>query len=88
MEAPRRRAEVSGHFVQFFSRNPKLATVRWHSKFKAEYRTLAQALAAKQAWEKKGRIKSPGDFGKKKVTKAAKARVRIRATEFQQEMRV
>ena len=57
---PRRRAEVSGHFVQFYSRNPKLATVRWHSKFKAEYRTKAQAQAAKVEWEKnQGRIVWP-----------------------------
>jgi len=87
-DIPRRRAEVSGHFVQFYSRNPKLTTVRWHSRFKAEYRTKANAATAARAWEQKGDIMFPGDFGKTKATRAAKPRVRIRATEFQQEMRL
>jgi hypothetical protein len=35
-DAPHFRAEVAGHFVQFFSRHPNIKTVRWHSRFKAE----------------------------------------------------
>jgi hypothetical protein len=54
--APRYRAEVTGHFVQFFSRDTKIATVRWHSRFKAEYRTLRDARAAKAKYEASGRI--------------------------------
>jgi hypothetical protein len=50
MNPPRRRAEVTGKFVQFFSRDMRIATVRWHSRFKAEYRTKADAMAAKTAW--------------------------------------
>jgi hypothetical protein len=60
METPRRRAQINGLYVTFESRNPKLATVRWHSRFKLRYRTKADGLAAKQAWEQKGRIKFPG----------------------------
>lgn len=47
MTQPRYRAEVTGHFVQFFSRDTKIATVRWHSRFKAEYRTLRDARGGK-----------------------------------------
>jgi hypothetical protein len=39
-DIPRFRAEVTGHFCQFFSRNSKIRTVRWHSRFKAEHHTL------------------------------------------------
>lgn len=34
----RRRAEINGKFAQFFRRNTKIATMRWHSRFKAQYR--------------------------------------------------
>jgi hypothetical protein len=53
---PRFRAEVTGHFVQFFSRNPKIKTVRWHSRFKAEYHTRRDAKAAKTQYEASGKI--------------------------------
>jgi hypothetical protein len=61
-DAPRYRAEVTGHFVQFFSRNPKTATVRWHSRFKAEYYTLRDARAAKAKYEASGKILWPDDL--------------------------
>jgi len=61
-DAPRYRAEVTGHFVQFFSRNPKTTTVRWHSRFKAEYRTLRDARAAKARYEAIGKILWPEDL--------------------------
>jgi len=61
-EISRYRAEVTGHFVQFFSRNPKRATVRWHSRFKAEYRTLRDARAAKAKYEASGKILWPDDL--------------------------
>jgi hypothetical protein len=61
-DAPRYRAEVTGHFVQFFSRNPKTTTVRWHSRFKAEYHTLRDARAAKAKYEANGKILWPDDL--------------------------
>jgi len=61
-DSPRYRAEVTGHFVQFFSRGTKIATVRWHSRFNAEYRTLRDARHAKAEYETKGRILWPDDF--------------------------
>jgi hypothetical protein len=48
-EIPRRRALINGLHVQFDSRNPRLASVRWHPRFKLRYRTKADALTAKQA---------------------------------------
>jgi len=44
----RRRSEINGKFAQFFNRNTKIATVHWHSRFKAQYRTKADALKAKE----------------------------------------
>jgi hypothetical protein len=91
METPRRRAVVKGREVEFFSRNTKTKTVkfiqRWPSFW---YRSNADAEAAKEAWEQKGKIMFPGDFGKTKATKAAKPRVhvRIRTAESQHELRV
>jgi hypothetical protein len=61
-DAPRYRAEVTGHFVQFFSRDTKIATVRWHPRFKAEYRTLRDARAAKAKYEESGKILWPEDL--------------------------
>lgn len=58
----RRRAEINGKFVQFFSRNTKIATLRWHSRFKAQYRTKADVLKAKDTLEAKGRILFPEDM--------------------------
>jgi hypothetical protein len=58
----RRRAEINGKFAQFFSRTTKIATVRWHSRFKAQYRTEADALKAKDTWEAKERILFPEDM--------------------------
>ena len=72
--------------MQFDSRDPKLASVRWHPRFKLRYRTKADALAAKDAWEQKGRIMFPGDFGKPKKP-AEKSQPVRRYRETQQEMR-
>jgi hypothetical protein len=58
-DTPRYRAEVRGHFVQLFSRNPKTTTVQWHSRFKAEYHTLRNARAAKEKYEACGKILWP-----------------------------
>jgi|SRR5580698_8169907 hypothetical protein len=59
---PRFRAEVTGHFVQFFSRDPQIKTVRWHSRFKAEYHTLRDAKAEKTQYEATGKILGPDDL--------------------------
>jgi hypothetical protein len=92
MTTSRRRAQVNGLYVQFDSRNPNLASVRWHSRFKMRYRTKADAIAAKAAWEERGRILFPGDFGKltAKPKKPAKPRARacVRSANLQQEVRV
>jgi hypothetical protein len=56
------RAEVTGHFVQFFSSDPKIKTVRWHSRFKAEYDALRDAKAAKTEYEASGKIPWPDDL--------------------------
>jgi hypothetical protein len=87
-EIPRRRAQINGLLVIFESRNPKLASVRWHSRFKLRYRTKIDVLAAKEVWEMEGRIMFPGDFGKTKAPKAVKPRVQVRVREagLQQEM--
>jgi hypothetical protein len=85
-ETPRRRALINGLWVQFDSRNPDLATVRWHPRFKQRYRTKAEAGKAKQAWEERGRILFPGDF--ENAEPAPKLRARGRETGFQQEMRL
>ena len=61
-DSPRYRAEVTGHFVQFFSRDTKIATVRWHSRFKAEYHTLRDAGAARAKYEASGKILWPDDL--------------------------
>lgn len=61
-DSSRYRAEVTGHFVQFFSRNTKTTTVRWHSRFKAEYHTLRDARAAKAKYESTGKILWPDDL--------------------------
>ena len=71
-DSPRYRAEVTGHFVQFFSRNTKTATVRWHSRFKAEYHTLRDARAAKAKYESTGKILWPDDL----IATAAKSAAR------------
>ena len=42
-DQPRRRAQINGLYVSFESRNPKLASVRWHSRFKLRYRTKADS---------------------------------------------
>src|SRR5579872_7312043 len=83
-----RRALINGLYVFFQSRNPKIATVRWHGKFKARYRTKADALTAKDAWEKKGRIIFPSDVEKATPPEKPRVRVRVRQTGGQQEMRL
>ena len=82
---PRFRAEVTGHFVQFFSRNPKTATVRWHSRFKAEYRTLRDARAAKAKYEASGKILWPDDLRVRED--GPEARI-CKSTSQQQELRI
>jgi len=88
MNPSRRRAEVTGRFVQFFSRDTKIATVRWHSRFKCEYRTRKDAMAAKAAWEERGKILWPEDVRKAPEPKAAKQPVRRYRETAQGEMRV
>jgi hypothetical protein len=84
-ETPRYRAEVTGHFVQFFSRNTKTATVRWHSRFKAEYYTLGDARAAKAKYEACGRILWPDDLRGSELKPEMRAR---REGNQQQELRI
>jgi hypothetical protein len=43
-ETPRRRAQVNKPYVVFESRDPRIAGVRWHPRFKERYRTKADAL--------------------------------------------
>jgi hypothetical protein len=84
-DTPRYCAEVTGHFVRFFSRNPKTTTMRWHSRFKAEYHTLRDARAAKANYEASGRILWPDDLrGRDAKPEAA---LRSQANQ-QQEMRI
>ena len=86
-DQPRRRAEVNGLHVQFFSRNTELQSVRWHPRFKLRYRSKADAVRAKQAWEEKGRILFPEDI-KAAIDKAKPSPVMgRRETEIQQDMR-
>ena len=80
----RYRAEVTGHFVQFFSRNPKTTTVRWHSRFKAEYHTLRDARAAKAKYEESGKILWPDDLR----TRDDKPVTRRARPDQQQELRI
>jgi hypothetical protein len=55
LHTPRFRAEVTGHFVQFFSRDTKTKTVRWRSRFKCEDHTLRDAKEAKREYEASGK---------------------------------
>lgn len=83
--SPRYRAEVTGHFVQFFSRNPKTTTVRWHSRFKAEYHTLRDARAAKAKYETSGKILWPDDL---RATEYKPEATKRRPGNQQQELRI
>jgi hypothetical protein len=85
-DIPRFRAEIAGHFVQFFSRNPKTATVRWHSRFKCEYHTLRDAKAAKGSYEASGKILWPDDSRPKESQPEKPARRQPQAQ--QQELRI
>ena len=85
---PRRRAQVNGLYVQFDSRDPKLASVRWHPRFKMRYRTKADAIAAKAAWEERGKILWPADLKEPKATPARETPVRRYRETAQGEMRV
>ena len=84
-DAPRYRAEVTGHFVQFFSRDTKIATVRWHSRFKAEYRTLKDARAAKEKYDATGKILWPEDL---RVSDSQRKVATRRSGNQQQELRI
>jgi hypothetical protein len=84
-DTPRYRAEVTGHFVQFFSRNPKAATVRWHSRFKAECHTLRDARAAKAKYEASGKILWPEDL---RLTEGKPQATARRHGNQQQELRI
>ena len=85
MTLPRRKTEMTGRFVQFFSRQTKIATVRWHSRFKCEYRTPGGAMVPKAAWEERGKILWPEDLRKAPEP----VRQSMRRREFpQQELRV
>jgi len=83
---PRRRALLNGLLVFFQSRNPELATVRWHGKFKQQYRTKADALMAKKAWEDDGDILWPADIKQQKKPKPKP--MRRREAFSQQELRI
>jgi len=87
-DQPRRRALIHGLWVLFESRNPKLSTVRWHARFKQRYRTKADAQAAKETWETKGKILGPGDFEKPKSKPKVPVVRRYAFTSAQQELRV
>jgi hypothetical protein len=88
MNPPRRRAEVTGRFVQFFSRDTKIATVRWHSRFKCEYRTRRDAMAAKAAWEERGKILWPEDIKPEKAAAKQPQPMRRRESPSQVETRL
>jgi len=47
-DTPHYRAEITGHSVQFFSRNPKTTTVRWHSRFEGKPEEVARRHANQQ----------------------------------------
>jgi hypothetical protein len=79
---PRRRALINGLYVIFESRDPKLATVRWHPRFKQRYRTKADTQAAKVEWEEKGRIVWPEMFDGKR----GEPQIRSSSSVQQQEM--
>jgi hypothetical protein len=84
-DTPRYRAEITGHFVQFFSRNPKATTVRWHSRFKEEYHTLRDARAAKEKYEARGKILWPDDL---RVSECKPEVATCRQGNHQQELRI
>jgi hypothetical protein len=86
-EIPRRRAIVDGLLVKFESRDPKLVSVRWHSRFKMRYRTKADAGAAKETWERRGTIIWPADLKPKTAAKAP-VRARYRSPDVQGELRI
>jgi hypothetical protein len=86
-DTPRFRAEVTGHFCQFFSRDPKIKTVRWHSRFKCEYHTLRDAKAAKAQYEESGKILWPDDL-RPKEAQAEKPARRQPQTYQQQKFRI
>lgn len=90
-----RRALIDGLWVRFQSRNPNITSVRWPPRMKHRYRTKADALAAKEAWEEKGRIVWPEDFklgkttaglssGQKSMTEIRTAEITDRAGPFEQ----
>jgi hypothetical protein len=85
-DTPRRRAQLNGLCVNFESRNPHLASVRWHPRFKLRYRTKADALTAKQVWEERGKILWPGDLRPEK--KPESKPMRRRESVSQVEMRI
>jgi hypothetical protein len=87
-DTPRRRALIDGLHVKFESRDPRLASVRWHPRFKLRYRTKADALMAKQAWEERGKILWPADLKPKAKPAKAPIRARYRSVDVQPEMRI
>jgi hypothetical protein len=88
IETPRRRAIVNAQYVEFQSRNPDLASIRWHSRFKQRYRTKSDALTAKAAWEERGKILWPQELRATTPPKPKPVTVRYREMLAQGEVRV
>lgn len=91
VDVPRRRALIDGKRVEFQSRNLKLASVRWHTRFKLTYRTVTDATNAAEIWERKARILFPEDLKpakQKHESRVAPAMRRRREIEVQHEMRL
>jgi hypothetical protein len=80
-DMPRCRAIVDGLLVKFESRNPNLASVRWHPRFKLRYRTKSDALKAKEHWETKHRILFPEDLAAMKPDKKSTRTYQQRASQ-------
>jgi hypothetical protein len=61
-DIPRYRSEVTGHFVQFFSRNPKTTTLRWLRDSRPNTARAGMHGAAKTNYEASGKILWPDDI--------------------------
>ena len=81
----RRRAIINGLYVIFESKNT--AAGKYHGRFKQRYRTKADALAARDAWEQRGRIMFPEDIATVKPQKRPPRSHRTRQAELFQEAR-
>lgn len=87
---PRWHAEITGKFVQFYSRDPRKPNSRPASRWKAEYATLAHAEEAKRVWEAQGYPLWPDDLkrGKSRKDDIVPERVSGKRSNEQAELRV